>query len=55
LISSQNDYKCLLEKFETLANFNCELTTKIEQLESNAPSLATDDGLIKKNENLSLS
>jgi hypothetical protein len=55
LINSQNDYKCLLEKFETFANLNCELTTKIEQLESNAPSLATDDGLIKKNENLSLS
>jgi hypothetical protein len=28
---------------------NCELTTKIEQLESNAPSSATDDSLIKKN------
>jgi DNA repair exonuclease SbcCD ATPase subunit len=52
LINSQNDYKCLLEKFETFANLNCELTTKIEQLESNAPSLATDDGLIKNNENL---
>jgi hypothetical protein len=25
LISSQNDYKCLLEKFETFANLNCEL------------------------------
>jgi FtsZ-binding cell division protein ZapB len=52
LISSQNDYKCLLEKFETFANFNCELTTKIEQLESNAPSSTTDDSLIKKNEKL---
>jgi hypothetical protein len=32
---------------------NCELsTTKIEQLESSAPSSATDDGLIKKNEKL---
>jgi hypothetical protein len=50
LISSQDDYKCLLEKFETFANLNCELTTNIEQLESNAPSSATDDGLIKKNE-----
>jgi hypothetical protein len=30
LISSQNDYKCLLEKFEKFANLNCELTTKIE-------------------------
>jgi hypothetical protein len=25
LISSQNDYKCLLEKFETFTNLNCEL------------------------------
>jgi transposase len=25
LISSQYDYKCLLEKFETFANLNCEL------------------------------
>jgi hypothetical protein len=24
LISSQNDYKCLLEKFETFANLNCD-------------------------------
>jgi FtsZ-binding cell division protein ZapB len=52
LISSQDDYKCLLENFETFANLNCELSTKIEQLESNAPSSATDDGLIKKNEKL---
>jgi predicted RNase H-like nuclease (RuvC/YqgF family) len=52
LISSQNDYKCLLEKFETFANLNCELSTKIEQLESNAPSSTTDDDLIKKNEKL---
>jgi hypothetical protein len=52
LISSQNDYKCLLEKFETFANLNCELTTKLEQLESNAPSSTTDDSLIKKNEKL---
>jgi hypothetical protein len=52
LIISQNDYKCLLEKFETFANLNCVLTTKIEQLESNAPSSTTDDSLIKKNEKL---
>jgi chromosome segregation ATPase len=52
LISSQNNYKGLLEKFETFANLNCELSTKIEQLESSAPSTATDDGLIKKNEKL---
>jgi hypothetical protein len=31
---------------------NYELTTKIEQLESNAPSSSTDDSLIKKNEKL---
>jgi chromosome segregation ATPase len=52
LISSQNDYKGLLEKFETFANLNCELSTKIEQLESSASSIATDEGLIKKNEKL---
>jgi hypothetical protein len=52
LISSQNDYKCLLEKIETLSNLNCELTTKIEQLESNALSSTTDDSLVKKNEKL---
>jgi FtsZ-binding cell division protein ZapB len=52
LISSQNDYKGLLEKFETFANLNCELSTKIEQLESSAPSTTTNDGLIKKNEKL---
>jgi FtsZ-binding cell division protein ZapB len=52
LISSQNDYKGLPEKFETFANLNCELSTKIEQLESSASSTVTDDGLIKKNEKL---
>jgi FtsZ-binding cell division protein ZapB len=52
LISSQNDCKGLLEKFETFANLNCELSTKIKQLESSAPSSATDDGLFKKNEKL---
>jgi FtsZ-binding cell division protein ZapB len=52
LISSQNDYKGLLEKFETFANLNNELSTKIELLESSAPSTAIDDGLIKKNEKL---
>jgi hypothetical protein len=49
LISSQNDYKCLLETF---ANLNCVLSTNIEQLESSAPSSSTDNGLIKKNEKL---
>jgi hypothetical protein len=50
LLSSQNDYRCLLEKFESFANLNCELTTKIEQLEAKAPSSTTDDSLIKENE-----
>jgi hypothetical protein len=31
---------------------NYDLSTKIEQLESSAPSTATDDGLIKDNEKL---
>ena len=52
LISSQNDYKGLLEKFEAFANLNCELSTKIEQLESSTTSTTTNDGLIKKNEKL---
>jgi FtsZ-binding cell division protein ZapB len=52
LISSQNDYNGLLEKIETFANLNTELSTKIELLESSAPSTATDDGLIKKNKKL---
>jgi FtsZ-binding cell division protein ZapB len=52
LISSQNDYKSLLENFETFANLNSELSTIIELLESSAPSTTTDDGLIKKNEKL---
>jgi FtsZ-binding cell division protein ZapB len=52
LISSQNDYKGLLEKIEAFANLNCELSTKIEQLESSAPFTATNDDLIKKNEKL---
>jgi hypothetical protein len=52
LISSQNDYKGLLEKFEAFANLNYEISTKIEKLESSATSTTTDDGLIKKNEKL---
>jgi hypothetical protein len=52
LISSQNNYKCLLEKFETFTNLNCELTTKIKQLESNDPSSTTNASLFKKNEKL---
>jgi hypothetical protein len=52
LLSSQNDYKCLLEKFKTFANINCELTPKFEQLELKAPSSTTNDSLVKKNEKL---
>jgi FtsZ-binding cell division protein ZapB len=52
LISSQNDYKDLPAKFKTFANSNCKLSTKIEKLDSSAPSTATDDDLIKKNEKL---
>jgi hypothetical protein len=48
LIISQDDYKCVLESIETFENLNCELSTKIEQLESNATTSATDDSLIKK-------
>jgi hypothetical protein len=55
LISSQNYYKGLLEKFETFANLNCELSTKIEQLESSAPSTATMMALLKIMKNLRLS
>src|SRR5699024_6688444 len=39
-------------KFEIFVNLNCELTTKIGQLESKAPSSATNDSLIKKNKKL---
>jgi FtsZ-binding cell division protein ZapB len=42
----------LLENFETFTNLNCELSTKIEQLESSAPSTTTNDGTIEKNEKL---
>jgi chromosome segregation ATPase len=52
LLSFQNNYKYLLDKFETFANLNCELTTKIEQLESKTPSLTIDNNLVKKNEKL---
>jgi hypothetical protein len=51
-LSFQNNYKCLLDKFKTFANLNCELITKIEQLESKAPFSPTDDSMIKKNEKL---
>jgi hypothetical protein len=40
------------QKFKTFAILSVELTTKIEQLESNAPSSTTAEGLVKKNEKL---
>ena len=42
----------MLQKFETFANFNYVLITKIEQLEYKAPSPTTYNSLIKKNEKL---
>jgi hypothetical protein len=39
-------------KIETFANLNCELTTKIKQLESNVPYSTTDDSVIKNKEKL---
>jgi hypothetical protein len=50
LISSRNDYTNLLEKFKSFANLNVELTTKIEHLESSAPSSTIDESSIKNNE-----
>ena len=52
LLSSQNDHNNLLEKFESFAYLNVELTTKIEQLDSKVVSLTTDESIIKKNEKL---
>jgi FtsZ-binding cell division protein ZapB len=39
-------------KIEIFTNFSCELTFKIEQLESKASSSTTNDSLIKRNEKL---
>ena len=36
LDSSQQSYKVLLEQYETFANLNVELSSKIEQLEASA-------------------
>jgi hypothetical protein len=55
LISSQNDYKSLLENFETFSDLNCELSTKIEQLESSASSMLPMMALLKRMKNLRLS
>jgi len=45
----------LLEQYETFANLNVELSTKIEQLEASASineSTTNDEHLMKKNEKL---
>ena len=41
LDSSQETYKTLLEQYETFANLNIELSTKIEQLEASATTNAS--------------
>ena len=55
LDSSQEAYKTLLKQYETFANLNIELSTKIEQLEASATINActiNDEQLVKKNEKL---
>ena len=55
LNSSQQAYATLLEQYETFANLNVELSTKIEQLEASAITsecTITDEQLVKKNEKL---
>ena len=45
----------MLEQYETFANLNIELSTKIEQLEASATTNActiNDEQLVKKNEKL---
>ena len=41
LDSSQEAYKTLLEQYETFANLNIELSTKIKQLEASATTNAS--------------
>lgn len=53
--SSQVAYNTLLEQYETFANLNVELSTKIEQLEASANSNSctiNNEQLVKKNEKL---
>jgi FtsZ-binding cell division protein ZapB len=55
LDSSQKSYATLLEQYETFANLNVELSTKIEQLEASATTnecTINDKQLVKKNEKL---
>jgi hypothetical protein len=55
LLSSQNDYKCLIEKINKFGNLNCELTTKIEQLELKLHPQVSIIALSKRMKNLRLS
>ena len=53
--NSQEAYKTLLEQYETFANLNSELSTKIERLEASATTntcIINDKQLIKKNKKL---
>ena len=55
LDSSQQAYATLLEQYETFANLNMELSTKVEQLEAIATTsecTINDEQLVKKNEKL---
>ena len=55
LDSSQQAYATLLEQYETFANLNMELSTKIEQLETSANTnncTINDEQLVKKNDKL---
>ena len=52
LDSSQEAYKTLLEQYETFANLNIKLSTKIEQLKASATTNActiNDEQLLKTN------
>ena len=55
LDSSQQAYKTLHEQYETFANLNVELFTKIEQLEDSANTnecTINDEQLVQKNEKI---
>ena len=54
LDSSQEAYKTLLEQYETFANLNIELSTKVEQLEASVTTNActiNDEQLVRKMKN----
>jgi len=55
LDSSQQAYATMLEQYETFANLNVDLSTKIEQLEASANTnncTINDEQLVKKNKKL---